>query len=680
MDRDFNFIQVNEAYARSAGHPVDYFKNMNHFDLYPNEENQRIFQRVVDTGEPFSVLEKPFEYQEYPERGVTYWNWSLQPVQGGDGKVQGVVLSLVDVTERKRAEMLLERQNQELYNLSVSESVQRELAEGLVESMLVLNASLELDEVLKTILEQILRSIPYDSGSILLLENGKLTEVRLLDMLENPQQKFSAGNIRQLEDIPLFQAICSTHKPVLVEDTAILSQDQSTPGMHSPGSFMAAPMLIGDRVIGIIGLSSRTPGDFNQEYSRHLVAFTASAALAVENARLYSAELHARQVAETLSTAAKSLNQTLDFEQALGILLDHLQTIVPSDTAGITILEDQTRPSFHLTRSYGEWSGQEPKPSLIIDGMTDSLLSRLKDSRRSLIIPNLINPPAQEEVVSPGLLRYQLVVPIFFSGELIGMVELGKAGSQGFTLEQLQWAEALTDQAAVSLQNAWLYEQVRSKNETLKSLAHKLVEVQETERSYVARELHDEAGQVLSSLKIRLGRLEQDPLCPPIIQDGLRSLKYTTDSVLDEIHRLAMNLRPAVLDHLGLVAALEQHIKELQTEQLMVSFKAIGFEERRLPLDTETILYRIVQEALTNVHRHAQATSAGVLLEWCKEGMVRAFIEDDGTGFSQAPEEKVDRIGLIGMRERAEMLSGRLTVESSPGKGTSIVVEVPDGY
>ena len=107
MDRDFNFVRVNDAYARSAGHPTEFFIGKNHFDLYTHPENEAIFRQVVETGEPFSVFEKPFEYPEYPERGVTYWDWGLQPVKGLDSTVQGLVLSLVDVTERKRAEEMI---------------------------------------------------------------------------------------------------------------------------------------------------------------------------------------------------------------------------------------------------------------------------------------------------------------------------------------------------------------------------------------------------------------------------------------------------------------------------------------------------------------------------------------------------------------------------------------------
>ena len=104
MDRDFNLIRVNDAYARAGGYTTEYFVSKNHFDLFPHDENQKIFQHVVETGAGYTVQEKPFEYPDHPERGITFWNWSLQPVKNSDGRVEGVVLSLVDVTERKRAQ------------------------------------------------------------------------------------------------------------------------------------------------------------------------------------------------------------------------------------------------------------------------------------------------------------------------------------------------------------------------------------------------------------------------------------------------------------------------------------------------------------------------------------------------------------------------------------------------
>ncbi|RPI33853.1 MAG: PAS domain S-box protein [Chloroflexota bacterium] len=114
MDRDFNFLKVNGAYAKAGAHEPEFFTGKNHFDLYPNEENQVIFRRVVETGEPNTVLARPFEYKEYPERGITYWNWTLQPVKETGGGVSGVVLTLYDVTEQVRAEKHVRQAHAEL--------------------------------------------------------------------------------------------------------------------------------------------------------------------------------------------------------------------------------------------------------------------------------------------------------------------------------------------------------------------------------------------------------------------------------------------------------------------------------------------------------------------------------------------------------------------------------------
>ncbi|MDD5331045.1 MAG: PAS domain-containing protein [Sulfuricella sp.] len=110
LDADFNFIRVNQAYARACGYTPEFFVGKNHFDLYPHAENQAIFRKVVETGEPYVVFAKPFEFPDHPEWGITYWDWTLHPIKGKDGKVERLVFNLVDVTERKRGEIELERQ------------------------------------------------------------------------------------------------------------------------------------------------------------------------------------------------------------------------------------------------------------------------------------------------------------------------------------------------------------------------------------------------------------------------------------------------------------------------------------------------------------------------------------------------------------------------------------------
>jgi signal transduction histidine kinase len=232
---------------------------------------------------------------------------------------------------------------------------------------------------------------------------------------------------------------------------------------------------------------------------------------------------------------------------------------------------------------------------------------------------------------------------------------------------------ALRDATA---RNAQLTEQLQAARTRLHRLARQLVEVQETERRHIARELHDEAGQALASLRYGLRLLEREIEQGGTATGRVAELMQRTDAVIDSLHRLAADLRPASLDHLGLDAALRQYTRAAASELgLAVRFKARGFGRERLPSVVETALYRVVQEAMTNVARHAHATRIDVLAEHRGE-RVMVMIEDDGVGFEPERIERGNHFGLLGLAERAEALGGTLTVESSPGAGTTIVVEV----
>jgi PAS domain S-box-containing protein len=678
LDRQFNFIRVNDTYANRAGHTPKYFIGKNHFELYPHAENQAIFQNVVDTGQPYIVYEKPFEYPEFPEQGVTYWDWGLHPVKGPSGEVEGLALSLVEVTERKQAELQLERQNEELRELTNAERKNRELAESLVQATITVNKSLELNQVLSSILEQIRIAIGFHGAGIMLSEDHCIRVAGYLGFEGHPEGVKALERFCTLEDNWLLQQVLASLQPLLIPTTREHSQWTSIAGLEWVGSFQATPLIIGSQVTGVIILTSEVPGAYNQEDVNHLMAFAAPAALAIHNAQLFKAEQTARQTSETLRSAVQALSQTLDLNHVINTLLEHLQLVIPADTAGVTLLRDEIHRETHTQRDYKPWTQGRNIPSFPLDGITDSVIHRMISSRRSLQVPSLDLSPTKSDQGKVIGITHWLLIPMIASDKMIGYVEVGQGGNEAFNPEHTRWAEAMVSQAGVSIQNAWLFEQVRTSSERLQSLARKLVEVQENERVHIARELHDEAGQALSSLKLSLGRLEHDPDCPERLRQRLLDLKDMADGVLENLHRLAMDLRPAALDHLGLIAALEQYINKLCSDQLSIEFKAIGFGYERLPTTLETSLYRVVQEAVTNTIRYAQASNIGILLER-KHGLVRVFVEDDGIGFDHENVQTGEHIGLVGMRERAEMLGGTLTIESTPGRGTSIIMEVPDG-
>ncbi|MCA0454859.1 MAG: HAMP domain-containing protein [Chloroflexi bacterium] len=203
------------------------------------------------------------------------------------------------------------------------------------------------------------------------------------------------------------------------------------------------------------------------------------------------------------------------------------------------------------------------------------------------------------------------------------------------------------------------------------------ISAQEDERKRIARELHDSTSQSLTSLMIGLRALS-DTCSQPEIRSRAEELRAVAGSTLDDVHTLALQLRPSVLDDVGLPEAIKRHVADCQKRHsLNIDLAITGLEGCRLPPAVETALYRITQEALTNIIRHAGAETASIFIER-SDDKVLAIIDDDGRGFDPEFVERQDgHLGLYGIRERAELLSGHLVIESEPGTGTSLYVEIP---
>ena len=273
-----------------------------------------------------------------------------------------------------------------------------------------------------------------------------------------------------------------------------------------------------------------------------------------------------------------------------------------------------------------------------------------------------------------------------------------------YAIERKRSEEALKQaEAELQKERAQLEEKVRERTADLSALnrvlqaeifqrqraeeANQLVlrrlsEAEETERGRISRELHDRLGQDLTALRLGLENLRRQGSIAAAVREKLSNLEKVAEGLMGDIHRLAWELRPSVLDDMGLERALRRFTEEWsRTSGVPVDFHpGKDLETRRLPHEFETTLYRIAQEALANVARHAQAKRVSVLLER-RPGYVSLIVEDDGRGFDaqgamEAPASS-GRLGLLGMQERARLAGGSLAIESAPGGGATVFVRLP---
>jgi signal transduction histidine kinase len=352
-----------------------------------------------------------------------------------------------------------------------------------------------------------------------------------------------------------------------------------------------------------------------------------------------------------------------DLERLLDLVVRHLRDLLGARVVALSLPTGPDQMRF--AAAAGE--GAEDLLGEVMS-RSGSKSGRVFARRRSERVDSVLDDPeVHHETTRRFAARTGMWVPLIAHDRVIGVLGIhDKEGPDArFSDDDLRLAETFAARAAVA---------VELSHRVAQDALRRVVQAQELERRRLARELHDETGQALTSILLGLKPLEE-ALADHPARAGLAELREHVVSALQDVRRLAVELRPAVLDDFGLVAALER-LTESFAEQtgIRIDFhSALG--EARPPSDVETALYRVVQESLTNIAKHANARSVSVSVAR-RDTAVAATIEDDGDGFDPRSVRE-DGIGLIGMRERLALIDGRLHVESRPGVGTTIVAEVP---
>jgi signal transduction histidine kinase len=453
--------------------------------------------------------------------------------------------------------------------------------------------------------------------------------------------------------------------PLRIDDLSADPRSVGFPANHPPmRTFLGVPVLLRGVAYGNLYLTEKAGGSpFSEEDQEIVQLLGGQAAVAIENARLYESATRWGEQLQSLTDVGNALSTEIELPKLLELVVSRLRELI--DARLVFIARPQPDGAVLIETVAGD--GADGFAGTRLDPMK-SKTARVLERRRSERVDSLLDDPEVDQATARKMgARTGMWVPLVVRDRAIGvLVAQDKEDSDArFTDEDLRIAEAFGERAAVAID---LSERVA------RDALRRVVAGQELERQRLARELHDETGQALTSILLGLKAIEEAGNGQDVRQSVVELRKLVVGT-LQDVRRLAVELRPKALDDFGLVAAL-QRLAETFAEQTGIRVHveaALG--DSRLPAETETALYRIVQEALTNVIKHAQAGTVSVVLTR-KGDRVVAVIEDDGRGFDPA-DTSDERLGLLGMRERIALVGGQLAVESRPDKGTTIAVEVP---
>jgi signal transduction histidine kinase len=475
--------------------------------------------------------------------------------------------------------------------------------------------------------------------------------------------------VQRIGDLPRGRGILGVlirdAQPLRLAEIGADPRSVGFPPNHPPmKSFLGVPILLRGVAYGNLYLTEKADDDeFTEEDQELVQLLAAQAAVAIENARLYESATRWGDQLQSLAEVGNALATEIELARLLELVVTRLRELIDARLVYIAM----PKPDGDTVVETVAGEDAERYVGMKLDP-TRSKTARVLERRRSERVDSLIDDPEVEQQAARYMgARTGLFVPLVVRDRAIGVVvaQDKKQPDPRFTDEDVRIAEAFAERAAVAID---LSERVAT------DALRRVVAGQELERQRLARELHDETGQALTSILLGLKNIEAAKSDDDVRRSVLE-LRELVVATLHDVRRLAVELRPKALDDFGLVPALER-LAETFAEQTNVAVHveaALG--DTRLAGEVETALYRIVQEALTNVIKHANAKTVSVVLTRKGEGVV-AIIEDDGRGFDPDAEHD-ERLGLLGMRERIALVHGRLKVESGPERGTTVAVEVP---
>ncbi|HEY6802745.1 MAG TPA: PAS domain S-box protein [Pyrinomonadaceae bacterium] len=658
FDRDGRFLYANQPLLDLWGLTLDEAVGKNFFDLqYPDDLAARLqhqIERVFETGQ---VIRDETPYTS-PTGAQGFYEYIFTPVKAADGTVEAVAGSTRDYTERRRTEATLRDAQERLLEamdaakmfswevnsktreISFSSNVERamgftfpsdiindpsknhihpeDLERGLEKTLLALETGEPYDDTVRMV-------SPYTGEVVWMHSQGILArnvegDANLIGIAQNITERKHTEVLLDAQKQALEMIVCGTPLAEVLKYLAGIVEHQAA------GSSVSAIMLLDEQGRLHNGAAPSLPADYVQ---------------AVEG-------LKADENVGTCSAAA-----------ATG------KAVISPDIAA--------DPKWRILKDLPLGLGFQSAWSLPIMAADERVLGTFGTYFRSKRQPTRL----EQQMVEILARTAALAIERHEAEEALRISETKLQRSHQHLERRVR--ERTT---ALSEMNAVLQEQIlerrRIEGERIE-LLRRIVFAQEDERHRIAREMHDQLGQQLTVLKLKLDAIQEDCGADQKLRERVEALQMIATQLDKDVDQMVREMRPTALDDLGLQTALSGYVKNWSKNfGVSVQLHISGLEEDRLTSEVETALYRAAQECLNNVAKHAQANNVAIVLER-HAGQVSLFVEDDGLGFEwQLPFPANDKgLGLIGMRERAALVGGTLEIESQPGDGTTVVVRIP---
>ena len=745
MDKDFNFIRVNRAYADADEREPEYYVGKNHFVLFPNEENEQIFRKVVETGEPYSVYAKPFEYAEHPDRGVTHWDWSLQPVKEPDGSVDGVVLSLVNVTERIRAEESV-RQQAALLELAHDAVIVRDVEDKI----LFWNRSAE--EMYGWEKSEALGKVTHD---LLKTEYPKLLDEIKIDLIRRGQWEGELAHTRHdgkkiiVESRWALQQGKEGHPTVILQinrditerkraEEALRSASLYTRSLIEASLDPLVTISADGKIMDVNKATELVTGvprgqligtDFSKYFSepekarqgyeqvfRHESVRDYPLAIRHSSGQVTDVLYHAaiyKNEAGTIQgvfaaardiTVRKELQRRIEATNALLNLfvkmpsrkdyldatLELIQGWCGCRCAGIRVLNEKDYIPYESYRGFNRqfWESEnllsvkynQCACIRVVTGNPDPQDRPRMTPAGSFWCNNTFefvgNLTEEEKARFRGVcvqngFKSVAIIPIRYRDKILGAIHLADEREGIVPLGNIEFIESMAPLIGEAINRFNLEEDLRESESRLRLLSSELLTVQEAERKRIAREIHDSIGQTLAAIKFGLeSKLSQMGAAAPPPGVSIENIISLAQNGIEESRRIQMDLRPSILDDLGILATIGWFNREFQKVYSHISVeRQISVEENEIPDSLKTVLFRVIQEAMNNIAKHSKADLVRLSLRKT-ESRIELTIQDNGAGFNL--ENIKQGLGLTSMRERTELSGGTFEVQSTVGTGTII--------